>query len=182
MSWTQPIQPTAGDPDGMQVDMLGLHILPVEVKFMPLFRHVTSRFKGKWMFLLEVRMVSIWRRVIIWQTDQPENQCNEQRRVSFEFCDNSHIFISRKESIRLPWELNNWGRLTHLCVIKLTIFVSDNGLSPGHPQPLSEPMLDNCLPNFVGDNRPNYIDPIRQILISCSTNRLPSTINTLRPR
>ena len=73
MSWTQSIQPTAGDPDGMQVDMLGLHILPVEVKFMPLFRHVTSRFKGKWMFLLEVRMVSIWRRVIIWKTDQPEN-------------------------------------------------------------------------------------------------------------
>ena len=30
--------------------------------------------------------------------------------------------------------LTHWGRVTHICVIKLTIIVSDNGLSPGRRQ------------------------------------------------
>ena len=30
--------------------------------------------------------------------------------------------------------LNHWGRLTHICVSKLTIIGSDNGLSPGRRQ------------------------------------------------
>ena len=28
----------------------------------------------------------------------------------------------------------NWGRVTHICVVKLTIIGSDNGLSPGRRQ------------------------------------------------
>ena len=31
-------------------------------------------------------------------------------------------------------ELTHWGRVTHICVSKLTIIVSDNGLSPGRRQ------------------------------------------------
>ena len=31
-------------------------------------------------------------------------------------------------------ELNHWGRVTHICVSKLTIIGSDNGLSPGRRQ------------------------------------------------
>ena len=30
--------------------------------------------------------------------------------------------------------LNHWGRMTHICVSKLTIIASDNGLSPGWRQ------------------------------------------------
>ena len=30
--------------------------------------------------------------------------------------------------------LNHWGRVTHICVSKLTIIGSDNGLSPGRRQ------------------------------------------------
>ena len=30
--------------------------------------------------------------------------------------------------------LTHWGRVTHICVIKLTIVASDNGLSPGRRQ------------------------------------------------
>ena len=48
-----------------------------------------------------------------------------------------------KESNRLPiyitvylWKLllTHWGRLTHICVSKLTSIASDNGLSPGRRQ------------------------------------------------
>ena len=33
---------------------------------------------------------------------------------------------------KLP--LNHWGRVTHICVCKLTIIASDNGLAPGRRQ------------------------------------------------
>ena len=32
------------------------------------------------------------------------------------------------------WALTHWGRVTHICVVKLTIIGSDNGLSPGRRQ------------------------------------------------
>ena len=34
----------------------------------------------------------------------------------------------------LPCNLTHWGRVTHICVNKLTIIASDNGLSPGRRQ------------------------------------------------
>ena len=37
-----------------------------------------------------------------------------------------------KEKTNLP--LTHWGRVTHICVSKLTIIGSDNGLSPGRRQ------------------------------------------------
>ena len=41
--------------------------------------------------------------------------------------------------------LTHWGRVTHICVSKLTIIGSDNGLSPGGRQAIqSETMLDYC--------------------------------------
>ena len=33
-----------------------------------------------------------------------------------------------------PTVLTHWGRVTHICVSKLTIIGSDNGLSPGRRQ------------------------------------------------
>ena len=35
---------------------------------------------------------------------------------------------------KLSYFLTHWGRVTHICVGKLTIIVSDNGLSPGRRQ------------------------------------------------
>ena len=38
-----------------------------------------------------------------------------------------------KFSVLMTW-LTHWGRVTHICVGKLTIIGSDNGLSPGRRQ------------------------------------------------
>ena len=37
--------------------------------------------------------------------------------------------------------LTHWGRVTHICVGKLTMIGSDNGLSLDGAKPFSEPML-----------------------------------------
>ena len=37
-------------------------------------------------------------------------------------------------TIDVNWFLTHWGRVTHICVSKLTIIGSDNGLSPGRRQ------------------------------------------------
>ena len=45
--------------------------------------------------------------------------------------------IADKKFSRLTIEdmnLTHWGRVTHICVNKLTIIGSDNGLSPGRRQ------------------------------------------------
>ena len=34
----------------------------------------------------------------------------------------------------MKYHLTHWGRVTHICIIKLTIIDSDNGLSPGRRQ------------------------------------------------
>ena len=44
------------------------------------------------------------------------------------------ISISRYFSLIWVWDLTHWGRATHICVGKLTIIGSDNGLSPGRRQ------------------------------------------------
>ena len=42
--------------------------------------------------------------------------------------------ITRSSMGKLYWKLTHWGRVTHMCVSKLTIIGSDNGLSPGRRQ------------------------------------------------
>ena len=54
----------------------------------------------------------------------PETPDLGQNRVFFEPCD--------LEIWRMT--LSHWGRVTHICVDKLTIIGSDNGLSPGQRQ------------------------------------------------
>ena len=40
-----------------------------------------------------------------------------------------------KDASTYPWwRLTHWGRATHICISKLTIIASDNGLSPGRRQ------------------------------------------------
>ena len=55
-------------------------------------------------------------------------------------------------------KLTDWGRVTHICVGKLTIIGSDNGLSPGRHQPI---IWTNAGILFIGplgtDFRENFI-------------------------
>ena len=44
------------------------------------------------------------------------------------------FFIGTKSIIRWSQWLTHWGRVTHICVSKLTIIGSNKGLSPGRPQ------------------------------------------------
>ena len=47
----------------------------------------------------------------------------------------SMCFIDHVKKVLLAFViLTRWGRVTHICVSKLTIIVSDNGLSPGRRQ------------------------------------------------
>ena len=49
--------------------------------------------------------------------------------------------------------LTHWGGVTHICISKLTIIGSDNGLLSGRAKPLSEPLLELIGPlwtNFSG--------------------------------
>ena len=46
----------------------------------------------------------------------------------------SCMYRQRYTIYRNIYMLTHWGRLTHICVIKLTIIAADNGLSPGRRQ------------------------------------------------
>ena len=41
---------------------------------------------------------------------------------------------TRMCALHMSWRTPHWGRVTHICVSKLTIIGSDNGLSPGRRQ------------------------------------------------
>ena len=58
----------------------------------------------------------------LWQTEY---------RLSNRWCKFSLII---NEFVYCNVELTHWGRETHICVGKLTIIASDNGLSPGRRQ------------------------------------------------
>ena len=49
--------------------------------------------------------------------------------------------------------LTNWGRVTHICVSKLTIIGSDNGLSPGRRQAI---IWTNVAILLIGPIRTNF--------------------------
>ena len=71
---------------------------------------------------------------------------------------NRSIFYN--ENIRIKPFLSNgiraalihWGRVTHLCVDKLTIIGSDNGLSPGQRQAITWPNAGILLIGHFGTN------------------------------
>ena len=47
---------------------------------------------------------------------------------------NQNTLPSKIVTYAPTWTLTHWGRETHICVSKLTIIASDNGLSPGRRQ------------------------------------------------
>ena len=61
-----------------------------------------------------------------------------------------------------PLSLTHWGRVTHICVVKLTITVSDNGLSPRRRQAI---IWTNAGILLIGPLGTNFIE----ILIGIQT-------------
>ena len=43
-------------------------------------------------------------------------------------------WVPHSNAHKCPHTLTHWGRATHICISKLTIIASDNGLSPGRHQ------------------------------------------------
>ena len=59
-------------------------------------------------------------------------------------------------------ELTHWGRVTHICVSKLTITGPDNGLSPGRCQAI---IWTNAGILLIGPIRTNFSEILIEILI-----------------
>ena len=60
-----------------------------------------------------------------------------------------------------PQKLTHWGRVTHICVDKLTIIGSDNGLSPGRRQAI---IWTNAGILLIGPLGTNFSEFLSQIL------------------
>ena len=56
------------------------------------------------------------------------------KRLYIEWWQNKVLSVSENDFCTLLWYLTHWGRVTHICVGKLTIIDSDNGLSPERRQ------------------------------------------------
>ena len=50
-------------------------------------------------------------------------------RVTFDTCNLWRILSTSANHNKVKWALSHWGRVTHICVSKIIIIASDNGLS-----------------------------------------------------
>ena len=72
--------------------------------------------------------------------------------------------ISRKDienQFTIWFALTHWGRVTHICVGKLTIIGSDNGLSPGRRQAIIRTNAGILLIGTLGTNSSKILSEIR---------------------
>ena len=87
--------------------------------------------------------------------------------------DSPHKRASNAESASMSWrhdettpqnmwyaELNHWGRVTHICVSKLTTIGSDNGLSPGRHQAI---IWINAEISLIGPLATNFSEIVIEI-------------------
>ena len=65
------------------------------------------------------------------------------------------------------WGLTHWGRVTHICVRKLTIIGSDNGLTPGWRQAI---IWTNVRIWLIGPLGTNFSEILIEICIFLSRN------------
>ena len=57
--------------------------------------------------------------------------------ILYHFYEPDDVIQIVERDLEISWSLQmlrHWGRVTHICVIKLTTITSDNGLSPGWRQ------------------------------------------------
>ena len=85
-------------------------------------------------------------------------------------CQISRIINTTKYILRVissPWNctsvimLTHWGRLTHICVSKLTNIASDNGLSPGRRQTIIRTNAGMLLIGTLGTNFSDILSEIQ---------------------
>ena len=76
--------------------------------------------------------------------------------------------------------LTHWGRVTHICISKLTIIGSDNGLSPGRRQAIIWTNAGILLIGALGTNVSEILIKIcifslRKMLLKMSSGKRPPT-------
>ena len=79
----------------------------------------------------------------------------------------SHLTFGSKDDARGPFyyhgiNLTHWGRVTNICISKLTIIGSDNGLSPGRRQAI---IWTNAGILFIGPLGTNFNEMLIEIYI-----------------
>ena len=89
----------------------------------------------------------------VWRTNS--SLSSKRKNVNFH---TSHILFDF--SMELTIYLTHWGRVTHICVSKLTILGSDNGLSPGRRQPI---IWTNAGILLIGPLRTNFSEMLIEI-------------------
>ena len=72
------------------------------------------------------------------------------------------VHVGKFQALYVLDNLTYWGRVTHICVGKLTIIASDNGLSPGPRQTI---IWTNAAKLLIGPLRTNF----NEILIEIHT-------------
>ena len=98
----------------------------------------------------------------------------------------THIIHQRKSSEMvvkyycLPQQfLTHWGRVTHICIGKLTIIGSDNGLSPDRRQAIIWTNAGILLNRTLGTNFSDFLGEIRAFSFKKMHLKMPS--GKLRP-
>ena len=110
----------------------------------------TKNYSRPWRWLWNV-----WRCISRWVLDSPVSPAlfHAGTIFTFYFC---------LPLIRGHVTLTHWGRVTHICVVKMTIIGSDNGLSPGRRQAI---IWTNAAILLIGPLGTNFIE----ILIGIQT-------------
>ena len=77
------------------------------------------------------------------------------------------------------WKLTHWSRVTHICVSKLAIIGSDNGLSPGRRQAI---IGTNAEIFLIGTLGTNFSENVIEIdIFSFKKNHLKMSSGNRRP-
>ena len=85
-----------------------------------------------------------------------------------------HVSCWFNPSLMWLLQLIHWGRVTHICVKKLTIIVSDNGLSPGRRQAIIWTNAGILLIRTSGTNFSEILDEIHSFSFSKMRLKLSS--------
>ena len=76
------------------------------------------------------------------------------------YCNSHLICVSPSRIFPVINILTHWGRVTHICVVKLTIIGSDNGLSPGRRQAI---IWTNAVILLIGPLGTNFSEILIEI-------------------
>ena len=117
---------------------------------------------GRWYIRLVAIQSNVFPQVICFGSNLPRRTCNGhsvpagfalyQPRMAFSA---RVIFLTIPEQfLHLPYNQNltHWARLTHICVSKLTIIGSDNGMSPDRRQAIIRTNAGILLIRTTGTN------------------------------